>query len=637
MRRIVVGLMLAVSIVASAGVLAAGSSSATGSSTGLSALQKLFGSADKGSDLLPPDQAFQVTIHARDATTLVADLTPAKDYYLYRDRTKFRVQSPAGITIANVDLPRGEIKDDPAFGKVEVYRHPVQTIITLNRKNLDAGRLTLHATYQGCNEPVGVCYPPIEKSYDVTLPTAAAGNTTNSSIELPRRAASGTAATNSAGASPGIDESTRIARIFRHGNLWIVVAAFFGFGVLLAFTPCMLPMIPILSGVVVGQGKQLTKGRALGLSSVYVLGMAITYALAGVAAGLTGTLLSAALQTPWVLGSFAALFVILAFSMFGFYELQLPASWQTRLANVSGRLKGGKLAGVFAMGILSALIVGPCVAAPLAGALLYIGQTHNVALGGTALFAMAIGMGVPLIAIGASAGALLPKAGPWMDGIKKLFGIVLLGVAIWTISPLVPVVAQMLLWAALLIICAIYLRVLDSLPQSSPGFMRLGKGVGVIALVAGAALLIGVLSGSRDMLQPLAVLRSAGDTATVDPAPIQFRKIKNITDLNTQLQVARGGYVMLDFWAEWCISCKEMDRYTFTDQRVKARLKDTVLLRADVTANDAQDQALLKHFNLFGPPGIIFFDPQGKEIPFRVIGYQPPREFLASLDRVFGR
>jgi thiol:disulfide interchange protein DsbD len=536
-----------------------------------------------------------------------------------------------------VDLPRGEIKDDPAFGKVEVYRHPVQAIITLNRKNLDAGRLTLHATYQGCNEPVGVCYPPIEKSYDVTLPTAAAGNTTNSSIELPRRAASGTAATNSAGASPGIDESTRIARIFRHGNLWIVVAAFFGFGVLLAFTPCMLPMIPILSGVVVGQGKQLTKGRALGLSSVYVLGMAITYALAGVAAGLTGTLLSAALQTPWVLGSFAALFVILAFSMFGFYELQLPASWQTRLANVSGRLKGGKLAGVFAMGILSALIVGPCVAAPLAGALLYIGQTHNVALGGTALFAMAIGMGVPLIAIGASAGALLPKAGPWMDGIKKLFGIVLLGVAIWTISPLVPVVAQMLLWAALLIICAIYLRVLDSLPQSSPGFMRLGKGVGVIALVAGAALLIGVLSGSRDMLQPLAVLRSAGDTATVDPAPIQFRKIKNITDLNTQLQVARGGYVMLDFWAEWCISCKEMDRYTFTDQRVKARLKDTVLLRVDVTANDAQDQALLKHFNLFGPPGIIFFDPQGKEIPFRVIGYQPPREFLASLDRVFGR
>jgi thiol:disulfide interchange protein DsbD len=637
MRRIVVGLMLAVSMVASAGLLAAGSSSATGSSTGLSVLQTLFGGADKGSDLLPPDQAFQVTIHARDATTLAADLAPAKDYYLYRDRTKFRVQSPAGITIANVDLPRGEIKDDPAFGKVEVYRHPVQAIITLNRKNLDAGRLALHATYQGCNEPIGVCYPPIEKNYDVALPAAAAGGTTDSVQELSQRAVSDAAITNSAAAFPGIDESTRIVRIFQHGNLWIIVAAFFGFGVLLAFTPCMLPMIPILSGIVVGQGRQLTKSRALGLPSVYVLGMAITYALAGVAAGLTGTLLSAALQTPWVLGSFAALFVILAFSMFGFYELQLPASWQTRLANVSGRLKGGKLAGVFAMGVLSALIVGPCVAAPLAGALLYIGQTHDVVLGGSALFAMAIGMGVPLIAIGTSAGVLLPRAGPWMDGIKKFFGIVLLGVAIWTISPLIPVVVQMLLWAALLIISAIYLHVLDLLPQPSPGFMRLGKGVGVIALVTGTALLIGVLSGSRDVPQPLAALRSAGDAAAVDPAPVQFRRIKNIADLNTQLQAAHGRYVMLDFWAEWCISCKEMERYTFTDQRVKARLKDVVLLRADVTANDAQDQTLLKHFSLFGPPGIIFFDPQGKEIAFRAIGYQPPREFLASLDRVLGR
>lgn len=637
MRAVVIGLMLALSAVVYAGAPAAGLQSAPASSIGgLSVLQKLFGSSGNGSELLPPDQAFQVTIRARDVTTLVADLRPAKDYYLYRNRTKFRVQSPSGITVASVDLPRGEIKDDPAFGKVEVYRHPVQAIITLNRGNPEATRLTLHTAYQGCNEPVGVCYPPIEKNYDVTLPAAAATSTSNSSTESPQYAASGATATNSAAASLGIDESTRIARIFQHGNLWIVIAAFFGFGVLLAFTPCMLPMIPILSGIVVGQGRQLTKVRALGLSSVYVLGMAITYALAGIAAGLTGTLLSAALQNPWVLGSFAALFVVLAFSMFGFYELQLPASWQTRLANVSGRFKGGKLAGVFAMGVLSALIVGPCVAAPLAGALLYIGQTHNVALGGSALFAMAIGMGAPLIAIGASTGALLPKAGPWMDSIKKFFGVVLLGVAIWMISPLISTVIQMLLWAALLIISATYLHVLDSLPQSSPGFVRLGKGVGVVALVMGITLLIGVFSGSRDILQPLAALRAVGNAA-IDPAPIQFRKIKNIADLNTQLQAARGHYVMLDFWAEWCISCKEMDRYTFTAQQVKARLKNTVLLRADVTANDAQDKALLKRFGLFGPPGIIFFGPQGKEIPFRVIGYQPPREFLASLDRVFGR
>ncbi|MGH8832016.1 MAG: protein-disulfide reductase DsbD, partial [Polaromonas sp.] len=393
---------------------------------------------------------------------------------------------------------------------------------------------------------------------------------------------------------------------------------------------CMLPMMPILSGIIVGHGQLMTRGHALGLSSVYVLGMALTYAAAGVAAGLAGSLLSAYLQSPWVLGSFAAIFVLLALSMFGLYELQLPSSLQSRLAGAGGRVQGGRVAGVFLMGVLSAVIVGPCVAAPLAGALLYISQTRDVVLGGVALFSMALGMGVPLLAVGATAGALLPKAGAWTESVKRVFGVTMLAVAIYLVSPVIPAVVQQLLWAALLILPAIYLHALDPLPADAPGHRRLFKGVGVMALVTGIALLIGALSGGRDLLQPLAGLRNATVQASGE---LSFQPVKSVADLEARLQAARGRHVMLDFWAEWCVSCKEMDRFTFGDPQVQARLKDVLLLRADVTANSAEDQALLQRFNLFGPPGIVFFDKQGKEVAFRVIGYQPPQQFLASLNR----
>ena len=360
--------------------------------------------------------------------------------------------------------------------------------------------------------------------------------------------------------------------------------------------------------------------------------MAITYALAGVAAGLLGTMLSSALQNPWVVSSFATLFVLLALSMFGFYELQLPRALQSRLTVTTNKLHGGHFASVFGMGVLSALIVGPCVAAPLAGALLAISQAGNVVLGGAALFAMALGMGVPLLVVGASTGALLPKAGPWMETVQRFFGVVLLGVAIYLVSPLLPALVHMLAWATLLIFFAIYVHAIDPLPHDAPGYRRLFKGIGVIALLAGVALLIGALSGSRDVLQPLVGLRSAAAPAPQAPP---FQRVNNLAQLESAIRAAAGKPVLLDFYADWCVTCKEMERFTFANDAVQTRLGEMVKLQADVTENREEHRALLKHFGLFGPPGIVFFDRQGNEIKgLRVIGFQPADRFAATLDLV---
>ncbi len=596
----------------------------------LDSIRNWLGGGGSPAELLPPDQAFRFAVRARDANTLVAELTPAPDYYLYRDRISFSIATPPTVTIASVSLPKGEPKADPTFGQVEVYHGRLEAIIGLRQSGTPAGQVELRATYQGCNEPLGVCYPPIEKTVAVALSGAALAGATPQAATAGRPQDSLLAAGASTPSDNDPSDQGYVRRLLSSGSAWAIVGAFFGFGLLLAFTPCMLPMMPILSGIIVGHGQLMTRGHALGLSSVYVLGMALTYAAAGVAAGLAGSLLSAYLQSPWVLGSFAAIFVLLALSMFGLYELQLPSSLQSRLAGAGGRVQGGRVAGVFLMGVLSAVIVGPCVAAPLAGALLYISQTRDVVLGGVALFSMALGMGVPLLAVGATAGALLPKAGAWTESVKRVFGVTMLAVAIYLVSPVIPAVVQQLLWAALLILPAIYLHALDPLPADAPGHRRLFKGVGVMALVTGIALLIGALSGGRDLLQPLAGLRNATVQASGELA---FQPVKSVADLEARLQAARGRHVMLDFWAEWCVSCKEMDRFTFGDPQVQARLKDVLLLRADVTANSAEDQALLQRFNLFGPPGIVFFDKQGKEVAFRVIGYQPPQQFLASLNR----
>lgn len=560
---------------------------------------------------LSPDEAFKLKVSAQDAQTLVASFQVAPGYYLYRDRIKFESKTP-GVNVKSVDLPKGELKQDPTFGETTVYHEDLTAIIHLAQPA--TGALTLAATYQGCSEK-GLCYAPIKKTLDLAASTVAPDDP---------RAVSATTA-----------EDDEAATLLKGGKLWLIVAGFFGFGLLLSLTPCVLPMIPILSGIIVGSkqtgAKPMSRLHTFNLSLAYVLGMALSYTLAGIAAGLSGQLLSNALQNAWVLSAAGLVFVLLALSMFGFYELQLPSALENRMVNASNSIKGGRFLGVLVMGALSALIVSPCVAAPLAGALIYISQTHDVILGGTALFALSIGMGVPLLLIGASAGSLLPKTGSWMNAVRNFFGVVMLGMAIWLVSPLIPVALQMMLWAALLIIPAIYMHALDALPIHGSKWLKLWKGIAIIALVLGVAQLIGALSGAISPLQPLAALHAGTVSETRTSLP--FQRISSEAELESHLEAATGKTVMLDFYADWCVACKEFEHNTFSDARVQKSLKNVVLLQADVTRNSAADVALLKRFGLFGPPGIIFFDTAGTETK-KVIGYQDADKFLATLNKL---
>ena len=571
-------------------------------------------------EFLDPAVAFKPSARALDAQTIEVTFAIAKGYYLYRDKFRFAVDGDS-VTLGTAVFPKGKEKDDENFGKVEVFYNSVAVRLPVERNASGELPLKLNVTSQGCAD-AGVCYPPQTQTVAVTLPDPA----TTPAARLPVAAMEATA-----GPGVNVDESGRIAGILRNAGFWANLAFFFIAGLGLALTPCVLPMIPILSGIIAGQGHRSSHARGFALSLAYVLGMAVTYAAAGIAAGLTGTLLSAALQNAWVLGAFALVFVVLSFSMFGFYELQLPTALQSKLSEESGHLQGGRGIGVFAMGALSALIVGPCVAAPLAGALLYIGQTGDAVLGGTALFVMALGMGAPLIAVGTAGGSLLPETGPGMEGGKKGFGVLVLATAVWLLTPVVPPVVPMLAWAALLIVPAIYLHALDPLPQHAKGWQRFWKGIGIVMLLTGAALLIGALAGSRDPLQPLAGLRTQAVAGEV--RKLSFEPVRSVAELEARL-AAVDRPVMLDFYADWCVSCKEMERYTFADPAVREKLAGFTLLKADVTANSPDDKALLARFGLFGPPGIVFFTSGGKEVQgLRVVGFQEATTFLLTLDK----
>ena len=577
----------------------------------------LFASLVQAAEPLDPEKAYRFSARALDEKTIEARWDIQPDYYLYRQKIAFRAQ---GVTLGAPVLPKGEEKDDEFFGRVETYRGQLSIRIPVLE---GSGSIVLQADSQGCWDQ-GICYPPITQEAKLTLAAmSSAGPASPAVTPAPSSVTAGN------GSPDTGDESGRIAQLLKGAGFWVAVASFFGFGLLLSLTPCVFPMIPILSGIIVNHGHAVTHTRAFTLSLAYVLGMAVTYAIIGVAAGFSGTLLSAALQNVWVLGGFALVFVALAFSMFGFYELQLPAGLQARLSDTANR-QGGSLAAIALMGALSALIVGPCVAAPLAGALLYIAQTKDAVLGGTALFAMGLGMGAPLLAVGVFSRSFLPKSGPWMEAVKKFFGVTLLATALWLVSPVLPAWLVMLGWAALLIIPAVYLHALDPLPPHAGGWQRFWKGMGVALLLYGAALLLGLLGGSRDPLQPLDFLRG-GAPAAVTPAPT-FEKVKTVAELDARLASSTRP-VMLDFYADWCVSCKEMEKFTFSDPQVAAKMKEFLLLKADVTANNADDKALLKRFSLFGPPGIIFFNG-GKEIEgLRVVGFQPAERFLGIVQR----
>lgn len=561
-------------------------------------------------NILPPEQAFKLQVELIDADHLQAHFNIAPGHYLYKNKIKFGL-TPVSYKISQLDLPQGDWKQDPTFGRTEVFHHSFSADMQLALANSPNDTITVQATYQGCSEK-GLCYPPQQRTFTLNSLHATTSST--------------------AGSSPAPisseSEHDQAASLLANGNTLLILGGFFSFGLLLSLTPCVLPMLPILSGIIVGS-RNKNRWHGFRLSLAYTLGMALSYTAAGVAAGLSGQLLSTALQNAWVLGASAMIFVLLALSMFGFYELRLPAALENRLITTSNRLPGGRFIGVFFMGILSALVVSPCVAAPLAGALIYIGQTQDVILGASALFALSMGMGVPLLLLGASAGTLLPKAGPWMVAIRQFFGVFMLAVALWLISPLLPTSLQLLLWAALLIIPAIFMHALDPLPAAAGAWHRFWKGIAILMLLAGATLVIGAASGAKSPLHPLANL--TGQSIS----PLSFQRIKSVADLEQALATNAGKPVMLDFYADWCVACKEMEQFTFTDTQVRTHLHEMTLLQADVTLNDVEDQALLKHFGLFGPPGIIFFDNAGKEMaPHRVIGYQNSNKFLATLNAV---
>ena len=608
---------------------------------GLAELLKLgesIGIDASGEDeFLDPDVAFVLDAAPAGPEAIEARWNIAEGYYLYREKFRFSAGEGSGATLGEPGFPKGKIKDDEYFGPMEVYYGSVAAIVPV--AHAGAGEVAVDVTYQGCAE-AGLCYPPITRTVSLLLPTAradtGAGPTPDASNlpGVPSLPGSGL----EGAASIELPEQDRIAAALVSGNRWLVILSLFGAGLLLTFTPCVLPMVPILSSIIVGQGTDrrggVTTRRAFMLSLVYVLAMALTYTVAGVLAGLFGANLAAAFQDPWIVSGFALVFVLLALSMFGFYELQVPASWQARLTALSHRQRAGTYAGVGAMGALSALIVGPCVAAPLAGVLIYIGRTGDPVLGGIALFALGMGMGVPLIVAGVSAGKLLPRAGAWMNAVKAVFGVMLLAVAIYLIERVVPEPAALLMWAALLIVCSIYMGALDSLTAESGGWRRLWKGAGLVMLVYGVLVMVGVAGGRGDLLRPLkGIGLVAGGQAEHELA---FKRVKGVDGLDAELRLAaaRGQAVMLDYYADWCVSCKEMERFTFSDPAVRTALAGVLLLQTDVTANDALDKALLAEFGLFGPPAILFFGSDGRERPeLRVVGFMKAGEFRRIVER----
>ena len=580
-------------------------------------------------DFLDPEVAFKLDARAVGARTVEVSYTVARGYYLYREQFKF---AASGATLGEPVLPAGKIKFDETFQKtVETYRDVLRIAIPV----LQAGaKFQLVVTNQGCADK-GLCYPPQQRAIEVSLAgyggdgsarvLAAIEAGAASSVGAPAVSASAPPGSVSYAADvPGIDDA------LRSGKLWTVVGVFFVAGLLLSLTPCVLPMLPILSSVIVGHGAAVSRRRGFALALSYSLGMALVYTAFGVAAGLAGEGLASALQKPWVLVLFAAGLVVLSLSMFGVYELSLPSAITGRLSRTSQRLPGGRFAGTFAMGGLSALIVSPCIAAPLAGALVYLSQTRDVWLGGTALFSLAAGMSVPLLLLGASAGALLPRAGGWMDEVKRFFGILLLAVALWTVQSVLFASLVLALWGALAIGAAVMVvshRHGDS-RRAAKGLV-LRRSISAVLAVCGLLQLVGAAAGGSNPLQPLAHLRGGESAAAAGPA---FTAVRNLAELDNALGTA-GRPVMLDFYADWCVSCKEMERFTFVDPTVRKLMAGALLLKADVTANNDDDRALLKRFNLFGPPGIIFFDPQGREVPAaRVIGYQNAARFLLSLE-----
>ena len=563
----------------------------------------------------PAEEVFFPDLFAIDGNTVEVGFRIIPGYYLYKSKISVKSLSENAMA-GRLELPPGKIHFDEFFGESEVYYDEVIGRLTIARATPEAMQLDLELTYQGCAD-AGLCYLPVTTTQSVSLP-AASKITDLSTLRKP--------------AETMISEQGRLAQLIIDGNLWAVIATFFGLGLLLAFTPCVLPMIPILTSIIAGEGDKTSPMRGFTLAFSYVMGMALVYTAAGAAAAAAGAQLQATFNQPWVLIVFAGFFVLLAAAMFGGYDLQMPSAIQSRLASASGNQRSGTTVGAFIMGALSALIVTACVAPALIAALTVMAQTGDMLRGGAALFAMSLGMGAPLLLVGAAQGHLLPRAGGWMVAVKSAFGFMLLGLAIWMLSRILSGSVTLVLWALLTFMAGVFMGGFTSLAPGASAPQKLGKGVGFLAIIYGLMMLLGAMSGGSNPLQPLANLNfaAAGGAATVESQHVKFQRIKTVDDLDREIASASaaGKSAMLDFYADWCVSCLEMEEYTFTDPGVQAALANTVLLQADVTKNDAEDQVLLKRFGVFGPPTIIFFGSDGEQRHgYEVVGFMKAQDF----------
>lgn len=591
-----------------------------------------------------PDKAFQLGAVIDKNNIIQAEIQIYNHTYLYKNKMKFKMVDGQGHTIGAIALPKGDEKNDEFFGLMEVYHDYFKVSVPVIGEANASSQYIMSMGYQGCVEDK-ICYPPITKFLKVDL--------VNRSVEIldEQPALDNTAQASSAVAVSATDTSSapvadqneqdRFASIIANESLFIILGSFFLAGLLLTFTPCVFPMIPILSGIIAGQGDNITTRKAFTLSLVYVLAMASTYAVAGAVVGRFGAEfnIQAWFQDPLILSIFASIFVLLAISMFGFYDLQMPSFIQSRVTEFSNKQEGGNLIGVGIMGLLSALIVGPCITAPLVGALIFISQTQDWQLGGLALFALGMGMGTPLLLIGTTAGNLLPRAGTWMDAVKAVFGVALLAVAIWLMERVLPTSITMLLMAILIITTAVYMGAMTSLPDTASGWRKLWKGLGLVLLIYGLFYLYGVAAGSKDLIQPLKGITGSVVTSTGSAqvsGHLNFKQIKGEEGLKQALNAASGKPVMLDFYADWCISCKEMEKYAFPHPAVLAALSGFETLQTDVTDNDKTDQLFMKSLGIYGPPAILFFDTNGKEIEgSRVVGQMTGEEFAAHINKYY--
>ncbi len=581
-----------------------------------------------GSGFLMPEEAFKPYARVNDSMQIEAGVEIANDIYLYEDKLTLIVKDGGGVSLKDIQRPQAVNHHDEM-----VYLKSPSFIVNLQKDEKVSGtkNIIFEISYQGCSEQ-GLCYEPYTEVYHLNIDTSKLDSikekTKIKPLQLLNKKVETVQSAKPITSTQTVSESDAIADTIKNGNIIIILLTFLGFGLLLALTPCVFPMIPIISGVIISQGKGITTKKAFMLSIVYVLSMSVAYTIAGVLAGLFGANLQAALQTPWVIYSFSGVFIALAFSMFGFYELKLPDSLVSKVSSTGS--KTGYI-GVAIMGFLSALIVGPCVAAPLAGALVYIGQTGDAFLGGAALFAMSIGMGIPLIAVGVSAGKFMPKPGAWMTLVSAIFGVMMLGVAIWMLERIVDTYVTMLLYAILGIGFAIYLGALEK------GGHIFKKSIAIVLFVYSLALLMGVLGGSTSMAKPLEFLKPQAVNSLIqaNTKHLEFIKVTSIDELDSVLEKNHGKKVMLDFSAQWCTACKELEEVTFEDSSVKIKMGEFVLIQADITDNSDSNKALSKKYGVFGPPAILFFNENTElQKAKTIIGFIEPNNFLTHLNNL---